>query len=150
MNNLSINQKYAEVVVEDKEKLSLKRSFYGLTFSQIKNKPLAELSEFLDSRARRCIKRGLVDKYAKVYSNLIKKTDAGVPYRTHVRNLLIIPSIVGRSVSVHNGKNFIPLMISEEMLGRKIGEFVQTKSKVKHSGKKGIGATKGNSSVAKK
>ena len=150
MNNLSIDQKYAEVIIEDGQKLSLKRLFYGLTYSQIKDKPLAELSTFLDSRARRCIKRGLVNKYSKVYSNFIKKTDNGVPYRTHVRNLLVIPSIVGRTLSVHNGKNFVPLNISEEMLGRKVGEFIPTKSKVKHSGKKGIGATKGNSSVSKK
>lgn len=47
--------------------------------------------------------------------------------RTHARSNTIIPAFVGARLLVHNGKEYIPLTVREEMVGRKIGEFVETR-----------------------
>ena len=65
--------------------------------------------------------------------NLIKKvekqknTGASAPIKTWSRKSTIIPDFVGISFLVHNGKKFIPIKISEEMVGHKLGEFSPTR-----------------------
>lgn len=46
--------------------------------------------------------------------------------KTHARSNTIIPSFIGAKLLVHNGKDYIPLTVREEMVGHKIGEFVAT------------------------
>jgi len=143
-NNLTINQVLNSVDHNNTERLSLARSFKGEPYSVIKNYSLEKLSQVLDARARRCIQRGFVQKYERTYKNILRRAEQGIKNKTHRRNLLILPNLVGLSICVHNGKDFVPLLVTEEMLGRKLGEFVATKKIVKHAGKKGIGATKGS------
>ena len=63
--------------------------------------------------------------------------------------MIIAPEMVGMKILVHSGNKFILVMITEEMLGHRLGEFAITRGKVKH-GTAGIGATKGTKSQAKK
>ncbi|KAJ9067635.1 mitochondrial ribosomal small subunit component [Entomophthora muscae] len=49
------------------------------------------------------------------------------PIKTNARACTIIPSFVGAKFLVHNGKNYIPISVSEEMVGHKLGEFVPTR-----------------------
>ena len=77
------------------------------------------------------------------------KTEKNKPIRTHQRDLVIVPGMVGMNIHVHNGRNFIPVEIIGEMLGHQLGEFALTRSRVKH-GKSGVGATKGTKFKAKK
>lgn len=69
---------------------------------------------------------------------LLKKVAAGAPgtpIRTWARRSEIPPDFVGRTFSVHNGKDFIDVRVSEEMVGHRLGEFSPTKKFIKHGGK---------------
>ena len=69
-----------------------------------------------------------------VHPSLLKKIDklknspAKKPIKTWSRNSTIIPDFVGHSFMIHNGKSFIPITISEEMVGHKLGEFATTRT----------------------
>ena len=65
----------------------------------------------------------LLKKIDKLKSNPNKK-----PIKTWSRNSTIIPDFVGHSFMIHNGKSFIPITISEEMVGHKLGEFAPTRT----------------------
>ena len=64
-----------------------------------------------------------IKKIDKLKSNPNKK-----PIKTWSRNSTIIPDFVGHSFMIHNGKSFIPITISEEMVGHKLGEFAPTRT----------------------
>ena len=55
------------------------------------------------------------------------------PIKTWSRNSTIIPEFVGHSFLIHNGRSFIPITISEEMVGHKLGEFSPTRKFVAHT-----------------
>jgi small subunit ribosomal protein S19 len=69
-----------------------------------------------------------------VHPSLLKKIDkiksgeAKRPIKTWSRNSTVIPDFVGHSFLIHNGKSFIPITISEEMVGHKLGEFAATRT----------------------
>ena len=82
----------------------------------------------------RSIKKGpfvdhhLLDKVVKASSKNDRK-----PIRTWSRRSLIIPEMVGLTISVHNGRDHVPLSIKEDMVGHKLGEFVLTRTFRMHS-----------------
>jgi ribosomal protein uS19 len=69
--------------------------------------------------------------------------------KTHERELVIVPQMVGMRIQIYNGHEFVPVEMMKEMLGHRLGEFSPTRGKVKH-GTAGIGSTKGSKSQAKK
>jgi len=62
-----------------------------------------------------------------------KNEGASIPIKTWSRKSTIIPEFVGISFLIHNGKKFIPIKISEEMVGHKLGEFSPTRQFVGHT-----------------
>jgi small subunit ribosomal protein S19 len=56
--------------------------------------------------------------------------------KTWSRRSTVIPAMVGHTFAVHNGKAFIPVYVSENMVGHKLGEFAMTRTFRGHSGKK--------------
>ena len=56
--------------------------------------------------------------------------------RTWSRRSTVVPDMVGHTIAVHNGQKFIPVYVSENMVGHKLGEFAQTRTFRGHSGKK--------------
>ncbi len=56
-------------------------------------------------------------------------------YKTWSRNCTITPAMVGHTVAVHNGKKFIPVFLTENMVGHKLGEFAPTRTFRSHGGK---------------
>src|SRR5205814_8812700 len=74
--------------------------------------------------------------------HLMKKVDAMNRERekkvikTWSRRSTIIPEMVGHTIAVHNGRKFVPVYISENMVGHKLGEFALTRTFKGHSGKK--------------
>jgi small subunit ribosomal protein S19 len=52
------------------------------------------------------------------------------------RRSTIIPDMVGHTIAIHNGRKFVPVYISENMVGHKLGEFAMTRTFKGHSGKK--------------
>jgi len=56
------------------------------------------------------------------------------PIKTWSRRSTIIPEMIGYTFSVHNGRRFLPIYISENMVGHKLGEFAPTRTFQSHSG----------------
>ena len=71
----------------------------------------------------------LLKKVLKAVSEKIKK-----PIKTWSRDSTIIPQMVGLTIAVHNGKIHVPIYISDEMVGTKLGEYAITRNFTSHSG----------------
>lgn len=84
----------------------------------------------------RSLKKGpFVDpKLAKKIANLA--ADDRTVIKTWARFSVISPEMVGRTIAVHNGKTHVPVLITENMVGHKLGEFAPTRKFRKHAGKK--------------
>ncbi len=73
---------------------------------------------------------------------LLKKVDAqratgkNTPIKTWSRRSTILPQFVGLTFAVHNGKNFIPVLVNDQMIGHKLGEFAPTRTFKGHAGDK--------------
>ena len=89
-----------------------------------------------------------------VHPSLLKKIDKlkdqtkKMPIKTWSRNSTIIPEFVGHSFLIHNGKSFIPITVSEEMVGHKLGEFSPTRKFSGHTPADKKAAAEGTSSPA--
>ena len=71
----------------------------------------------------------LAKKVEKAVANNDKK-----PIKTWSRRSMIIPDMLGLNIAVHNGRQFVPVFITEEMVGHKVGEFALTRTFKMHSG----------------
>jgi small subunit ribosomal protein S19 len=91
------------------------------------------------SRERRSLLRGLTERQRKLLDNLKKYPEKF--HKTHERDMVILPEMVGKKIGVHNGKEFVPVIITEHMIGHRLGEFALTRKRVKHSAP-GVGATR--------
>ncbi|HBD92831.1 MAG: 30S ribosomal protein S19 [Spirochaetes bacterium GWF1_31_7] len=90
----------------------------------------------------RSVKKGpFIDKH--LYKKIIemKNTDKKKPIKTWSRRSTIFPEMVGLTVNVYNGKKFIPVYVTENLVGHKLGEFSPTRTYKGHAGseKKGKG-----------
>ncbi|NGP53259.1 30S ribosomal protein S19 [Thioalkalivibrio sp. XN8] len=56
------------------------------------------------------------------------------PIRTWSRRSMVVPNMVGLTIAVHNGRQHVPVLISENMVGHKLGEFAQTRTFKSHAG----------------
>ncbi|MDI9609920.1 MAG: 30S ribosomal protein S19 [Archaeoglobales archaeon] len=117
-------------------------AFRGYTFDEIQKMPLEDFMKLIPSRERRKLKRGLTEQEEILLRKLRKKGSA----KTHCRDMVILPEMVGKVIFVHNGKEFVRVEIKPEMLGHKLGEFAQTRRFEKHSGP-GVGATRSSKFV---
>ncbi|MDD5012727.1 MAG: ribosomal protein S19 family protein [Candidatus Nanoarchaeia archaeon] len=123
-------------------------TFRGKTIDELKALETREFAKFLKSRTRRAVLRQFQD-IENFVSRAKIKTERNKPVRTHKRTIIIVPQMVGMKLQIYNGKEFIPVDITTQMLGHRLGEFSMTRAKIKHSGA-GIGATKGSKAKAKK
>jgi small subunit ribosomal protein S19 len=83
----------------------------------------------------RSIKKGpFVDAHLKMKTEVARRSREGKVIKTWSRRSTIIPEMVGLTFAVHNGKKFIPVFITEEMVGHKLGEFSPTRTFHGHSG----------------
>ena len=118
-------------------------TYRGYTLEQLQQMSMAEFIKLLPSRQRRSLKRGLTEAQRKLLEKVRKYKRLGInkPIRTHARDMVILPEMVGTTIAVHNGKEFVPVEIVPEMIGHRLGEFVITNKRVVH-GRPGVGATK--------
>ena len=114
--------------------------YRGLSIEELQKLTIEELLPLFTSRVRRSLKRGLTEKQQKLVND-VKKSDKGDIIRTHLRDMIVIPSLVGHRIDIHNGKEFQRVDIQPYMIGHYLGEFALTRSKVKHTGP-GVGATR--------
>ena len=126
-----------------RKKIEIKKkefAFHGLSIEELQKLSMDELLPLLPSRIRRTFKRGLTPKQDKLLND-IEKANHGDNIRTHCRDMIILPSFVGHTINVYNGKEFQRVDIQPNMIGHYLGEFALTRSKVKHTGP-GVGATR--------
>lgn len=77
------------------------------------------------------VHRSLVKQVLSVRKTLSKK-----PIKTWSRSSMIMPEMVSLTIAIHNGREFVPVLISEDMVGYRLGEFAPTRLFKSHSGNK--------------
>jgi small subunit ribosomal protein S19 len=127
-------------------------TYRGYTVEELKGMPLwpsedddaMSVIELLPSRARRTLARGLSEQNEHLVAR-IRRTE-GRTVRTHRRDMVILPEVVGKRLAVHNGQGFVEIEVRPEMIGHYLGEFALTRRNVAHSGP-GVGATRSSKHV---
>ncbi len=122
-------------------------TYRGCTVDQLKKMGLDDFAKLLPARQRRSLTRGIKEQQKTLLEDLRKAGDAIV--KTHVRNMVILPEMIGKRISIYDGKDFNLVDIKPEMVGHYLGEFSLTRERVAHSGP-GIGATRGTKFISVK
>lgn len=103
-----------------------------------------EFIKLLPSRQRRSLLKGLTNDQRILLEHIrqSRKRDGGKePVKTHSRDMIIIPEMLGLTIHLHTGKEYSPVEIKPDMIGHFLGEFAITNQKVVH-GTPGIGASR--------
>jgi small subunit ribosomal protein S19 len=121
-------------------------TYRGYTIEQLRSMSMDEFVMLLPARQRRSLQRGLSPEQRTLLAKVRKAKEAmrkgqTITIKTHARDMIILPEMVGLTIHVHNGKEFVPVEIKPEMIGHYLGEFAITNKPVKH-GSPGIGATR--------
>ncbi len=123
-------------------------TFRGKTLDELKELDIREFARYVKSREKRTILRNF-DVIERFVKKCKKCQEKGKAIRTHLRDLIIVPEMVGLTIHIHNGKEFVPIRILPEMLGHRLGEFALTRKQVKH-GEPGVGATRSSAALSVK
>ena len=118
-------------------------TYRGLLQKELEELSLDKLLELFPARIRRSLTRGINDNKRKLIGE-IKATKEGklkTPINTHLRDLIILPFMIGTTVNVYSGKEFVPVTITSEMVSHYLGEYVITNKRVSH-GAPGVGASR--------
>jgi small subunit ribosomal protein S15e len=108
--------------------------------------PKEDFHELLGARQRRRISRGIKHKYLRFYNKVVKAIkecpigEKPAAIKTHLRDAIIVPEIVGGVVACYSGRLFSAVEIRPDMMGHYVGELSLTYKPVRH-GRPGIGAT---------
>mmetsp|Transcript_72338 Transcript_72338/g.106020 ORF Transcript_72338/g.106020 Transcript_72338/m.106020 type:complete len:143 (-) Transcript_72338:1010-1438(-) len=133
-------------MIRDNKKRFKKFTFRGMEIEELLELSSSNLIEAFGSRARRRFSRGLQQKPIILIQKLrrakqIKKLNEKPPLiLTHLRNMIIVPEMIGNLIGVYNGKTFTQVEIKPEMIGHYLGEFSITYKPIKH-GRPGVGAS---------
>jgi small subunit ribosomal protein S19 len=85
----------------------------------------------------RSLKKGpFVDLHLLKKVEVASATNTKRPIKTWSRRSMILPEMVGLTIAIHNGKAHVPVLVNENMVGHKLGEFAQTRTFKAHSGDK--------------
>lgn len=120
--------------------------FHGKTMEELKSMDQKEFMKLLPTRERRKLKRGLNEGEKKFLKKLKGVKNPNTMVRTKERDMLVLPEMLGFKLGIHNGKEYVPVDIKPEMIGHRLGEFSQTRKRVKHSSP-GFGATRSSKFV---
>src|SRR5881296_2317043 len=117
--------------------------YRGYTLEHVDVLATEALLQLLPSRRRRSLTRGVSEEKRKLIQDARRTKDGKIrgQIKTHARDMVVLPLMVGLTIQVHNGREFVPLEVKPEMVGRYLGEYVITNKKVVH-GTPGIGASR--------
>jgi small subunit ribosomal protein S19 len=118
-------------------------TYRGHKMDELKAMGLSELIPLMPARARRKFNRGL-NRGEETLLEKIRGGDEKV--RTHLREMIVMPEMIGKSIEIYNGKEFVKVEFQPESVFHYLGEFALTRKKVTH-GSAGIGATRGSKYV---
>lgn len=145
LENEDIEEENEEMELAQEEQFRKKEYKYrGKSLEELNKLDIREFAKFLPSRERRSLLRNS-DQVQKFVTRCIKYNEKGKNIRTHFREIIIVPALIGLTIFVHNGRSFEQVKIIPEMLGHRLGEFSHTRKSIKH-GAAGIGATKSSAS----
>ena len=126
-------------------------TYKGKTVEELQKMSTKEFSQLVPSRQRRSLLREQ-SKTKKVLLKKIEKTKEGKqskPIKTHCRDMIITPNMLGQIILIHRGKEYIQTKILPEMIGKYLGELCLTRKRVQHSAP-GVGATKSSGALSVK
>ncbi|PCH44220.1 40S ribosomal protein S15 [Wolfiporia cocos MD-104 SS10] len=121
-------------------------SYRGVELDKLLDLGNEELVELVHARARRRFQRGLKRKPLALIKKLRKAKKEALPnekpavVKTHLRDMIVVPEMIGSVIGIYNGKVFNSVEVKPEMVGHYLGEFSIPYKPVKH-GRPGIGAT---------
>jgi small subunit ribosomal protein S19 len=117
--------------------------YRGFTVDQLNSMSTEAILQLLPSRARRSLNRGISDDKRKLLEDVRSQKDGKLEgqIKTHARDMIVLPVMVGATVGVYTGKEFLSVEIKPEMIGHYLGEYAITNKKVVH-GTPGIGASR--------
>merc|ERR1712072_1577801 len=124
-------------------------SYRGIDLDNLVDMQNEDLMNLFRARQRRKFSRGIKRQPITLLKKLRKAKKAcaygekPVPVKTHMRNMIIVPEMIGSVCGVYNGKNFINVEIKPEMIGHYLAEFSITYRPVRH-GRPGVGAAASN------
>ncbi len=119
--------------------------YRGKTIEELAKMDLKEFVKYIPARSRRSLLRGRSHQQEMV----LKAMKEGKSPKTHARDMVIVPEMIGKVVNIHSGKEWVRVDITPDMIGHILGEFALTRKKLQHSAP-GIGATKSSSNVSVK
>ncbi|KAJ5483263.1 hypothetical protein N7530_002509, partial [Penicillium desertorum] len=137
----------AEEAAEIKKRRQFRKfSYRGIDLDQLLDLSSEQLRDVVHARARRRFNRGLKRKPMGLIKKLRKAKQEAKPnekpdlVKTHLRDMIVVPEMIGSVVGIYSGKEFNQVEIKPEMVGHYLAEFSISYKPVKH-GRPGIGAT---------
>ena len=121
--------------------------YKGKTLEELKALDVREFAKILPSQQKRFVLRNF-QTVEKFVSRAKIKQEKGKVAKTHDRDMIVVPNLVGMRLGIYTGRQFENVDIMEEMLGIKLGELALTRKKTVHS-KAGLGASKSKAPVKK-
>mmetsp|Transcript_4838 Transcript_4838/g.5601 ORF Transcript_4838/g.5601 Transcript_4838/m.5601 type:complete len:148 (-) Transcript_4838:78-521(-) len=136
----------AEKVAELRKKRQFRKfTFRGIELEKLLDLTNDELMDLVTCRARRRMSRGLKRKPMALIKRLRQAKKEAPPgekprgVKTHLRNMIIVPEMIGSIIGIYNGKMFCGVEMKPEMIGMYLGEFAITYKPVRH-GRPGVSA----------
>merc|ERR1712038_1632424 len=143
-------KKLLNIIMADqvkKRRTFKKFSYRGIDLDDLLNMSTEEFTNMTNSRHRRSLRRGLKKKHSNLIAKLNKEKlavqgtmERPKPVKTHLRDIMILPQMVGNIIGIYNGKQMLGVEIKAEMVGTYTGEYGITYKPVRH-GRPGIGST---------
>mgnify|MGYP003961106567 CR=1 FL=1 len=131
---------------QKKARRSKKFTYRGVEMDKLYDLSNAELMDLMCARQRRSFSRGVGKGYATLL-NKLKVAKKATPHgekpsavKTHLRNMIIVPQMVGNVVGIYNGKVFLNAEVKPEMIGTYLAEYSFTYKPIRH-GRPGVGTT---------
>jgi small subunit ribosomal protein S19 len=117
--------------------------YRGFTVDQLNSMSTEAILQLLPSRARRSLNRGISDDKRKLLEDVRSQKDGKLEgqIKTHARDMIVLPVMVGATIGVYTGREFLSVVLKPEMIGHYLGEYAITNKKVVH-GTPGIGASR--------
>jgi len=119
-------------MAEELMKKSKDKFFRGKNTEELKLVNTREFAKLVKSRERRTILRNF-DVIEAFVKKCEFKDSKNRPIKTHDRTIVIVPRMIGKTIGVYNGKEFLKVVINEDMLGHRLGEFSMTRKIAKHT-----------------
>ena len=134
--------------------MSIVQTYRGKTLEELNSLSMNELMRLLPARIRRSLRRGFTEAQKELIEKIMKarrlaESGKKVVIKTHVRDLIILPYMVGLTFAIYNGKEYVTFTVTPEMIGHYLGEYSITTKKVEH-GEPGLKATRSSLFVAMK